>query len=227
MNAKHKVVVAVAALAAGALALFAVFFRDQSGSISEGEPSGASETVEAVAPADSARGSARRAPSASERAGESPARDAAAVADTEEGEGEEEPKSEEELREEAEAREVDAFDALTDKWMEPVEGGVTMKDVDNFSAQFRKVPKDRREECLHRALNLVPDENVMLLAGILMDKSQDRELVELVYNDVLNRDEDVKKPILQQIFKDKSHPCWADTAWILDVTDELPGQKPR
>ena len=68
----------------------------------------------------------------------------------------------------------------------------------------------------------MPDDNVMLLAGILMDKSIDKELVELVFNDVLNRDEEVKKPILQEIFKDKSHPCWADTAWILDVTDDLP-----
>lgn len=34
-----------------------------------------------------------------------------------------------------------------------------------------------------------------------------------------------KKPILQQIFKDKTHPCWADTAWILDVTGELPKAK--
>ena len=28
--------------------------------------------------------------------------------------------------------------------------------------------------------------------------------------------------ILSLIFKDKDHPCWADTAWILDVTGELP-----
>ena len=109
--------------------------------------------------------------------------------------------------------------------MEPAKGGVTMKEVDAFIAQFKKVPKARKEECLQRALNLVPDENVMLLAGILMDKSQDRDLIELVYNDVLNRDEDVKKPILQQIFADKEHPCWADTAWILDVTGELPQKK--
>ena len=34
-----------------------------------------------------------------------------------------------------------------------------------------------------------------------------------------------KKPILQQIFKDKTHHCWADTAWILDVTGELPKAK--
>ena len=103
--------------------------------------------------------------------------------------------------------------------------GVTMDDVRHFAEQFRKVPKKRRDECLHRALNLVPDENVMLLAGILMDKTLDKQILETVYNDVLNRDEDVKKPILQQIFKDREHPCWADTAWILDVTGELPAKK--
>ena len=133
--------------------------------------------------------------------------------------------TEEERREQEEEKQVDAFDSLTDKWMEPAKDGVSMKDVDAFAAQFRKVPKARKEECLQRALNLVPDENVMLLAGILMDKSQDKDLVALVYNDVLNRDEEVKKPILQQIFKDREHPCWADTAWILDVTGELPQKK--
>jgi len=130
--------------------------------------------------------------------------------------------NEEEKRQADEEEMVEAFDALTDKWMEPAKTGVSMKDVDTFAERFRDVPKDRKEECLHRALNLVPDENVMLLAGILMDKSQDKELVELVFNDVLNRGENVKKPILQQIFKDREHPCWADTAWILDVTGEVP-----
>lgn len=132
------------------------------------------------------------------------------------------PMNEEEKRQADEEEMVEAFDALTDKWMEPAKTGVSMKDVDTFAERFRDVPKDRKEECLHRALNLVPDENVMLLAGILMDKSQDKELVELVFNDVLNRGENVKKPILQQIFKDREHPCWADTAWILDVTGEVP-----
>ena len=117
---------------------------------------------------------------------------------------------------------VNAFDSLTDKWMEPSSKGVTMDDVQHFAEQFRKIPKARQDECLHRALNLVPDENVMLLAGILMDKTLDKEYLDLVYNDVLNRNDEVKKPILQQILKDREHPCWADTAWILDVTGELP-----
>ena len=142
-----------------------------------------------------------------------------------ESESEEEPQTEEEKREAEEEKLVDAFDDLTDKWQEPSAKGVTMADVDNFAKSFRRIPKARQDECIHRALNLIPDENVMLLAGVLMDKTMDKEIVETVYNDVLNRDEDVKKPILQEIFKDKTHPCWADTAWILDVTGELPKAK--
>lgn len=148
--------------------------------------------------------------------------DGAGKDESDEAAEQEEPQTEEEKREAEEERLVNDFDDLTDRWMEPSEKGVTMADIDNFAKQFRQVPKARQDECVHRALNLVPDENVMLLAGILMDKTMDKEIVETVYNDILNRDEDVKKPILQQIFKDKSHPCWADTAWILDVTDELP-----
>ena len=133
-----------------------------------------------------------------------------------------EEKSEEELREEADEKLVDAFDSLTDRWMEKEGGEVTMKDMDDFVAAFKAVPDDRKEECLHRALNLVSDDHVLLLAGILFDKTAEKEHVELVFNDILNRDEEVKKLILPKIFKDKTHPCWADTAWILDVTGELP-----
>jgi hypothetical protein len=99
---------------------------------------------------------------------------------------------------------------------------VTLADINEFNRKFRNIPKERKEECVHRALNLIPDQNIMLLAGILMDKTQDADILHTVYNDILNRSEDVKKPILQEIFNDKSHPCWADTAWILDVTGELP-----
>ena len=135
------------------------------------------------------------------------------------------PQTEEEEREAEEEKRVNAFDDLTDKWQEPSTKGVTMSDVDNFVKSFRKLPKDRRDESIHRALNLIPDENVMLLAGVLMDKSMDKEIVAAIYNDILNRGEDVKKPILQEIYKDKSHSCWDDTAWILDVTGELPKAK--
>lgn len=119
----------------------------------------------------------------------------------------------------AEAR-VDAFDALTDRWMEPSGAEPTMDDVAAFLASFNALPAERKDECIHRALNLIPDEHVMLLAGVLMDRTQDREIVMTVFNDVLNRQESVKLPIMREIFKDRSHPCWADVAWIFDVTGE-------
>ncbi|MBR1587165.1 MAG: hypothetical protein IJ658_02460 [Kiritimatiellae bacterium] len=133
--------------------------------------------------------------------------------------------TEEEKKEAEEEKRVDEFDKAVDKWMEPRGKAVTMEEVDKFRDMFRRVPKARKDECVHRALNLIPDENVMLLAGILFDKEQDKDILDLVYNDILNRDEDVKKPILREIFKDRGHPNWADTAWILDVTGELPGAK--
>lgn len=144
------------------------------------------------------------------------------VASKPSGDVERERKADKELQEEEEEKKVAAFDSLTDKWRKKSGGEVSIKDMDDFVAAFKSVPKSRKSECLHRALNLVSDDNVLLLAGILFDKSIDKEYLELVFNDVLNRDEEVKKLILPKIFKDKDHPCWADAAWILDVTGELP-----
>ena len=98
----------------------------------------------------------------------------------------------------------------------------TMSEIDAFVEQFRKVPADRKDECIHRALNLIPDENVMLLAGVLMDKEQSAETVDAVFSDILNRDESVKLPVLREVIKDTKHPCWKDAAWILDVTRQAP-----
>ena len=179
------------------------------------------ESTSRIAEAVPSKGSADRAARSGQET-DSTLSDEAEDEENAESDSEEEPLTEEEKREAEEEKLVNAFDDLTDKWQEPSAKGVTLADIDNFAKSFRKIPKARQDECIHRALNLIPDENVMLLAGVLMDKSMDKEIVEEVYDDVLNRDEDVKKPILQQIFKDKSHPCWTDTAWILDVTDELP-----
>jgi len=166
------------------------------------------------APADESIATSARGPSAIAEVEPDIAKTETPAPEDEDGE---EPMTEEERAEAEEERRVEAFDALTDKWMEPSEKGVTMGDVDAFVKQFESVPKARKEECLQRALNLIPDENVMLLVGVLMDKTQDKELVELVFNDILNRDDDVKNPIMRQIFQDKTHPCWADAAWLLDA----------
>ena len=143
-----------------------------------------------------------------------------------EGEGADEPAAAptEEEKAEAEAdKMVEEFDALTDKWTETPPGRLpTMAEIDAFVERFRKVPADRKDECIHRALNLIPDENVMLLAGVLMDKGQSSETIDAVFSDILNRDESVKLPVLREVIKDTKHPCWKEAAWILDVTRQMP-----
>lgn len=117
-------------------------------------------------------------------------------------------------------READAFDAEVDRWTDARPSGVPMKDVDEFRKAFCRVPDEMKDECLHRALNLIPDENVMLLAGILLDKSQDRDILAAIFNDMLNRSDQAKMPILQHLCTDKDHPCREDAVWILDATGE-------
>lgn len=164
-------------------------------------------------------------PAAGKRAAGAKARPAAKVA--KEGGGDEDdeasgPTAEEKAEAEAEKL-VEAFDGLTDKWMKPTpDRPPTMADIDAFVEQFRKVPADRKDECIHRALNLIPDENVMLLAGVLMDKEQSSETIDAVFSDILNRDESVKLPVLREVIKDTRHQCWKDAAWILDVTRQTP-----
>ena len=212
-----KVVIGVVALVVVAAAVVVALMSGAGKIVASSSTDAGTEETETIGGTEDAvaEGTAERSETAE-------GRDSTEEDESEESEPEEEPQTEEEKRAAEEEKLVNDFDDLTDKWMEPSAKGVTMADIDNFVKSFRKIPKARQDECVHRALNLVPDENVMLLAGILMDKTMDKEIVETVYNDILNRDEDVKKPILQQIFKDKTHPCWADTAWILDVTGELP-----
>ena len=122
---------------------------------------------------------------------------------------------------------VKAFEDLTDALREPVGGDITLKRVDDFVRKFKALPKERQDEELHHALNLIPDDNSLFLLGVLMDAEVDKEMKELVFNDFLNRSDEVKQPMLKAVFKQKTHPCWTDAAWILDVTGALPAKKSR
>lgn len=114
------------------------------------------------------------------------------------------------------------FDGLVRRWSGRATGEVTMDDVDEFVGAFGHLTGKMKKDSLRRALNLIPDRNVMLLAGILMDRRQDGETLKTVFQDVVNREEKVKKPILESIYRDRTHPCWPDVQWIFEVTGESP-----
>ena len=221
VNGKTVLIASAAALLAALLAV--VLWCTRPG-VEKPDDKAAAKTEKRVAKARGERTVRRQADRPVPVTPEKPADDEE-MDDPDESENTPEPeKTEEDMRADDEEALVDAFDGMTDKWREPAESDVPMAEVEKFRQQFNKIPQARREECLQRALNLLPDENVMLLAGILLDKEQPREFLELVFNDVLNRDEGVKKPLLLEIYKDKEHPCWADTAWILDATGAKDGK---
>ena len=116
---------------------------------------------------------------------------------------------------------VSRFYRETDRWVRS-DRVATVEDIRAFVRAFNAVPVSRRKGALHRALNLIPDANVALLAGVLFDKSQPKEIVREVFNDVVNRPEEAKEPILKEIAKDKTHPCYSDAQWIFEVTGERP-----
>lgn len=125
-------------------------------------------------------------------------------------------------RQKKERQIIQRFDALTDKWSRPQKAPATVEEVKTFVAAFQELPPARRLERLQRSLNLIPDENVILLAGVLLDKGTDEVSAKAIYDDIINRDELVKKPIIEEIYKNKTHPCWDDTRWIFEVTGETP-----
>ena len=144
-----------------------------------------------------------------------------------EGDDAEEPEDEEPISENepedpetVAAREaVEAFDAFVEDWREEREGGVTQDDIDAFKEAFSQVREANKEEEIHVALNLLPDEHIMLLVGILLDKSQDEDILGLIFADILNRSDEVKLPIIREVYKDREHPSWSDAQFILSGMD--------
>lgn len=99
---------------------------------------------------------------------------------------------------------------------------ISEADVQAFTEALRVLPLPYRIEGVRRAVNLIPDANVDLLKSVVLDKAESSEVIETVFHDVVNRPEEVKKPILDEILKDKTHPCYSDAEWIYEVTGEKP-----
>jgi len=85
-------------------------------------------------------------------------------------------------------------------------------------------PGEDREYAMHAMMNLISDGAVQALVPILMDTRYDEDILDIIFNDILNRDDEIKYPILEEIAKNPEHPNFTDAAHILEVTqpDEGP-----
>jgi hypothetical protein len=85
---------------------------------------------------------------------------------------------------------------------------------------FTSLDPDDKLENIHHAINLLPDETFPVLYGILFDMSQPVEIITELFHDLLNRDDALKYPVMEEIVKDKSHPMYVESARILDIVKD-------
>ncbi len=120
------------------------------------------------------------------------------------------------LREQA----VEKWEAFVDQIAEraaPPDAG----QMEQFKKEFARLHADDQRDALQTALNLLPDEQFVSLFAILFDKSQNPEVLDEIFNDALNRPEEIKVPMMKTLLQDKGHPLHAEAARILDATGEL------
>ena len=115
---------------------------------------------------------------------------------------------------------VEAWETLVDQLVEqkdasPQEQAARVKEA------FDQLDKEDQMDGIHRSLNLLPDEQFPALYGILFDKAESAEVLDAIFSDALNRPEELKNPLMKELVKDKTHPCYFESARILDVIGEL------
>ncbi len=97
---------------------------------------------------------------------------------------------------------------------------VTMEEQVEMRELFSALAPDAKLENINHAVNLLPDETVSVLNGILLDATQPAEVLGAIFHDMLNRDEAIKNPMMEEIVKNKAHPMYVESARILDIVKE-------
>ena len=103
---------------------------------------------------------------------------------------------------------------------QPKEPRVTLDDQLRIRDAFREMSEESRMEEIHHTMNLLPDESIEVIYGVLFDKTQPEDIMDVIFSDILNRDEPIKHPMLDVIRKDPTHPMHAEAARIWDVISD-------
>lgn len=89
------------------------------------------------------------------------------------------------------------------------------------------LPPEAQEEYVAHAANLCEDEQFGQLANLYLAASTPRAVVEMIFDDALNRPDEIKLPMLAQSLRNASHPMAAESREILEMYLDLePGSSP-
>lgn len=112
---------------------------------------------------------------------------------------------------------VAAWDALVAELGEPLGRPVGRDDRARVSRALKRLARGRRREAVQSLVNVVGDADVGVAGDVLLDRSQPVEVVEAVFNDLLNRPDEVKRPFLEAVAADEAHAACAEARRMLDV----------
>lgn len=99
--------------------------------------------------------------------------------------------------------------------------------VRGLLSSLRGLPPEAREEFVAHAVNLCEDAQFGLLGEIYLDAQNPRSVTEIIFNDVLNRPDGIKLPLLAKTLRNAAHPMVGEAKEILEMYLELePGAIP-
>ena len=127
---------------------------------------------------------------------------------------------EEEAKKSAVEKAVNAWEKMIDDMAASTTAPVSGQ-ADRVKEAFDQLDPADQLDAVHRAVNLLPDSQFSSLLGILYDKKENSEVLDIIFSDALNRSEDIKLPMMKELIKDNQHPMYFESARILDATGEL------
>lgn len=131
-------------------------------------------------------------------------------------------RQEAEREQEAIIEAVREWEALTDEVVSKESNESIPDRARRVKEGLKKVPESERDVALQSLLNLVEDEEFAILDTILFDKAEPKEVIEAIFDDMLNRPEELKQGYIIKIAQDREHPMFADAMHILTVTTDMP-----
>lgn len=99
--------------------------------------------------------------------------------------------------------------------------------VRDLVSSMPKLPPEGREEFISHAVNLCEDEQFSAIGKVYLDPSTSKEVADIIFNDLLNRPDEIKLPWLVKSAQNAGHPMNADSKEILEMYLDLePGVVP-
>lgn len=112
-----------------------------------------------------------------------------------------------------------------DQWL--TNDADTATTVRGLVSSMRGLPAEAQEEYAAHAVNLCEDDQYAIFNDVFFDPATPAGVKETIFNDVLNRPDELKLPLLARTLQNPGHPMMAEAREILEMYLDLePGGSP-